>query len=77
MWSEADNIPSNFLKAACNFISKRLWHRCFPLNFSTFLRTPFSQNRKTANMQQIYRRIPMPKCDLNKVAFNIVAKQPY
>ena len=23
---------------------KRLWHRCFPLNFAKFLRTPFLQN---------------------------------
>ena len=23
---------------------KRLWHRCFPVNFVKFLRTPFSQN---------------------------------
>ena len=22
----------------------RLWHRCFPVNFEKFLRTPFSQN---------------------------------
>ena len=29
---------------ACNFIKKRLWHRCFPVNFVKFLRTPFSQN---------------------------------
>ena len=27
-----------------NFIKKKLWHRCFPLNFAKFLRTPFSQN---------------------------------
>ena len=26
------------------FIKKRLWHRCFPLNFAKFLRTPFLQN---------------------------------
>ena len=26
---------------ACNFIEKRLWHRCFPVNFTKFLRTPF------------------------------------
>ena len=26
---------------ACNFIKKRLPHRCFPVNFSKFLRTPF------------------------------------
>ena len=23
---------------------KRLWHRCFPVNFTKFLKTPFSQN---------------------------------
>ena len=27
---------------ACNFIKKRLWRRCFPLNFASFLRTPFT-----------------------------------
>ena len=25
-------------------LRKRLWHRCFPLNFAKFLRTPFLQN---------------------------------
>ena len=25
----------------CNFIKKRLWHRCIPVNFAKFLRTPF------------------------------------
>ena len=25
-------------------LKKRLWHRCFPLNFTKFLRTPFLQN---------------------------------
>ena len=29
---------------ACNFIKKRLWHRCFPGNFAKFSRTPFLQN---------------------------------
>ena len=24
-----------------NFIKKRLWHRCFPVNFAKFLRTAF------------------------------------
>ena len=28
----------------CNFITKILWHRCFPVNFAKFLRTPFLQN---------------------------------
>ena len=26
---------------ACNFMKKRLLHRCFPVNFVKFLRTPF------------------------------------
>ena len=30
------------------------------------------RKRCSENMQQIYRRTPMPKCDFNKVA-----KQPY
>ena len=25
-------------------LKKRLWHRCFPINFVKFLRTPFLQN---------------------------------
>ena len=25
-------------------VTKRLWHRCFPVNFVKFLRTPFLQN---------------------------------
>ena len=29
---------------ACSFIKKRLWHRCVPVNFAKFLRTPFLQN---------------------------------
>ena len=27
--------------STCNFIKKRLWHRCFPVNCARFLRTPF------------------------------------
>ena len=25
-------------------LKKRLWHRCFPMNFAKFLKTPFLQN---------------------------------
>ena len=32
-----DASPANLLK-------NRLWHRCFPVNFAKFLRTPFLQN---------------------------------
>ena len=31
---------------ACNFIKKRLQHRCFPVNVGEFLRTPIlNKNR--------------------------------
>ena len=33
--------PEGFCKT---LFKKRLWHRCFPVNFAKFLRTPFSQN---------------------------------
>ena len=37
-----------FNKAAglrpATLLKKRLWHRCFPVNFEKFLRTPFLQN---------------------------------
>ena len=29
---------------ACDFIKKRLQHRCFPVNIATFLRTPILKN---------------------------------
>ena len=32
--SRPDVLPATLLK-------KRLWHRCFPVNFAKFLRTPF------------------------------------
>ena len=38
-------LESHFKKVAglkaCNFIKKRLQHRCFPVRFEKFLRTPF------------------------------------
>ena len=30
--------------ARFSFLKKRLWHRCFPVNFAKFLRTSFLQN---------------------------------
>ena len=32
---------------------KRFWHRCFPVNFAKFLRTPFLQN-----ISEISGRLP-------------------
>ena len=35
-----NKVPCLSLKA-CNFIKKRLWHKCFPVNIANFLRTAF------------------------------------
>ena len=35
------SFNKNYLKT---LLKKRLWHRCFPVNFVKFLRTPFLQN---------------------------------
>ena len=45
-------ISQNLQENACTrasflintLLKKRLWHRCFPVNFAKFLRRPFSQN---------------------------------
>ena len=29
---------------SATWLKKRLWHRCFPVNFMKFFRTPFAQN---------------------------------
>ena len=31
-------------RMSATLLKKRLWHRCFPVNFVKFLRTPFLQN---------------------------------
>ena len=42
---------------ACNFLKKRLWDSCFPLNFVKILRTSFLQNTST----QLLLEIPVSK----------------
>ena len=37
-------------------VGLRLWHRCFPVNFLKFVRTPFSIEHLSWLLQQIYRR---------------------
>ena len=34
-------MSQNSQASAATLLKKRLWHRCFPVNFATFLRTPF------------------------------------
>ena len=35
---------SGFVTLPATLLKKRLWHRCFPVNFAKFLITPFSKN---------------------------------
>ena len=35
------------------YLKKRLWHRCFPVNFVKFLRTPFLQNTSGRLLLQV------------------------
>ena len=58
-------------------LKKSLWHRCFPVNFVEFLRTPFLQNTsgrlllyissskyaRILNMQELHRVLNMPQYD--------------
>ena len=38
-------------------IKKRLWHKCFPVNFAKFLRTPFLQNTSGGCFCQLYSSV--------------------
>ena len=44
LMSNQKRAPEVFLQQACNFIKKRLQHRCFPVNSAKFLRTPILKN---------------------------------
>ena len=40
-------VHRNFRPAT--LLKKRLWHRCFPVNFVKFIRTPFSEKSSTSS----------------------------
>ena len=42
--SENSKENTNASAQSSNFIKKRLWYKCFPVNFLKFLRKPFLQN---------------------------------
>ena len=40
-------MPESLFEQSCRpgtLLKRRLWHKCFQVNFVKFLRTPFSQN---------------------------------
>ena len=45
--------------AFINFIKKRLWYRCFPVNFAKFLRIPFL----TKHCQWLLLKLVSPKAN--------------
>ena len=61
-------ISQNSLENACaraSFLKKRrLWHKCFPVNFAKFLRIPFLQNTSG-------RRIQNPLKIINTLSVNL------
>ena len=50
---------SLFLQAApATLLKNRLWHRCFPVNFSNFLRTPsFTEDRWTTASHESFKSL--------------------
>ena len=58
------------LKPATLF-KKRLWHRCFPVNFTKFLRTPFLQNTTGGSFCQIFLYFVF------RSIFNLLLKKPW
>ena len=45
---------------AANLFKKRLWHRCFPMNFVKFLRAPFLQNTSRQLLLKIKKLFQQP-----------------
>ena len=45
------------------FIKKRLWHRCFSVNFAKFLRQPFLQN----NSERLLLKFSSPRLQKDTV----------
>ena len=45
-WKSQEQLPEVLCKKGvlrpATLLKKRLWHKCFPVNFAKFLRTPFS-----------------------------------
>ena len=63
------SVEKVFLKNSQNsrppaLLKMRLWHRCFPVNFAKFLRTPFLQNTSGWLLLFILSHIFVSKFDL-------------
>ena len=66
---------------ACSFIKKRLQHRCFPVNFAKFLRTPILKNicKQLSFVRKIFMTRYREKGQFNPFRVNVLnyfKKQP-
>ena len=52
---------------AATLLKKRLWHRCFPVSFGRFLRTPFfTEHLQWLHLQMVWgNKIAMLICEVN------------
>ena len=71
---------SLFVRPAA-LIKKRLWHRCFPVKFAKFLRTPFSKEQiwTTASVYWKERKTPQAQYwqDIETVSWRCSAKKVF
>ena len=53
-YSQEDACVENAGLQSCNFVKKRLRHRCFPVNIAKFLRKPILKNL----CERLFERFP-------------------
>ena len=64
--SEHENIIMSIEFIEGN-LKKRIWHRCFPVNFAKFLRTPFLQNTSGGCFWRDNREPAVSSCSKNSL----------
>ena len=55
--------------AIVSLLKKKLWHRCFPVNFAKFLRTPFLQNISGRLLLHFQEKLHIDIADHNYTEF--------
>ena len=73
-WLETNIFQKQPLEVSCNFNTKRLWHRYFPVNFAKFLLTPFLQNTN-GWLVPIFLRLALVRILYDKVLKRNAAEQ--
>ena len=77
-FTEKHVLESFFNKKACNFIKKRLQHRCVPVKFAKFLRTSLLQNTSGGCfLILLYSEAVDRWCSAKKIFLQISQKEPW